>query len=87
MLVLVLVRVLVLVQVLVRVLALVLSAIGIPMPPPPNANAGYIAQIRLVGDEIALAAVTAVLATSLACLWPAWRASRVPVVQALRAGV
>lgn len=68
-------------------LALMLSAIGIPMPPPPNANAGYIAQIRLVGDEIALAAVTAVLATSLACLWPAWRASRVPVVQALRAGV
>jgi putative ABC transport system permease protein len=68
-------------------LALALSAIGIPMPPPPNANAGYIAQIRLVGDEIALAAVTAVLATSLACLWPAWRASRVPVVQALRAGV
>ncbi len=67
-------------------LALLLSAIGIPMPPPPNANAGYVAQIRLVPGEIALAAVTAIAATSLACLWPAWRAGRVPVVDALRAG-
>jgi putative ABC transport system permease protein len=68
-------------------LALMLSAVGIPMPPLPNANVGYVAKIRLVPGEIVLAALTAVAATSLACLWPAWRAGRVPVVIALRAGV
>ena len=68
-------------------LALLLSAIGIPMPPLPNANAGYVAEIMLVPAEIALAAITAAVATTLACLWPGWRAGRVPVVMALRSGV
>lgn len=66
-------------------MALGLSAIGIPMPPPPNANAGYVAQIRLVVPEIVLAGAVAVVATTLASLWPAWRAQRISVVGALRA--
>lgn len=69
------------------VAALVLSAIGIPMPPPPNANTGYVAQIRLMPTEIALAFLTAVAATVIACLLPARRAARIPVVDALRAAI
>ena len=68
-------------------LALLLSAIGIPMPPPPNANVGYVAQIRIVPMELALAFLTAVVATVVACLLPARRASRIPVVEALRAAL
>lgn len=68
-------------------LALVISAIGIPMPPPPNANLGYVARIQIVPMELLLAFLTAVLATVLACLLPARRAARIPVVEALRAAV
>ncbi len=68
------------------VLALVLSAIGIPMPPPPNANVGYTAHILLIPSEIALAVAISVAATGLACVLPALRAARIPVVDALRAG-
>lgn len=69
------------------VLALIASAIGIPMPPPPNANTGYVAQIRIVPTELALAFLTAVAATGIACLLPARRAARIPVVEALRAAI
>ena len=68
------------------VLALVLSAIGLPMPPPPNANVGYTAHILLIPLEIALAVAISVAATGLACVLPALRAARIPVVDALRAG-
>lgn len=68
-------------------LALVISAVGIPMPPPPNANLGYLAQIRVVPLELALAFLTGVLATVVACLLPARRAARMPVVDALRAAI
>lgn len=68
-------------------LALIISAIGIPMPPLPNANTGYLAEIRVVPTELALAFLTAVAATAIACLLPARRAARIPVVEALRAAV
>jgi putative ABC transport system permease protein len=67
--------------------ALVISAIGIPMPPPPNADLGYVAFIRLVPGEIAMAAAIGVAATILAAVLPARRASRLDVVEALRRGV
>ncbi len=67
--------------------ALAVSAIGIPMPPPPGANTGYVAQIRIVPSAIALAFLTAVAATAIACLLPARRAARIPVVDALRAAI
>jgi putative ABC transport system permease protein len=67
-------------------LALMLSAVGIPMPPPPNSNVGYIAQIRLVPSVVFEAAIVGVVATTLAAVWPAWRVSRIPVVDALRSG-
>ena len=67
--------------------AWVISAIGIPMPPPPNANLGYVAHIRLVPLDMAMAGGIGLVATSLAALLPARRASRMPIVDALRQGV
>jgi len=67
--------------------AMLISAVGIPMPPPPNANVGYTAFIRLVPAEILLAALIGFVATCLAAVLPARRASRLNVVDALRQGV
>jgi putative ABC transport system permease protein len=67
--------------------AVAISVIGIPMPPPPNANLGYTAAIRLVPAVIAGAFLTGWIATLLASLLPAWRVSRIPVVDALRQNV
>ncbi len=65
-------------------LARLITWIGIPMPPPPGMAAGYLAGIvvtpRLVLDGVALAAITAMLAG----VHPAWRASRMNIVDALR---
>jgi len=65
-------------------LAAAISSLGIPMPPPPNADAGYVAYIRIVPSIVAEAFAAGFLATSLAAFFPARRASRLPVVEALR---
>jgi putative ABC transport system permease protein len=65
-------------------LALAISSVGIPMPPPPNANVGYSALIRVSPDLVGLACAIGFLAATLAAILPAKRASRVPVVDALR---
>ena len=54
------------------------------MPPPPNADAGYTAFIRVVPAVLLKAFLTGFLATALAAVLPARRASRLPVVDALR---
>lgn len=65
-------------------LAEVISAVGIPMPPPPGMAHGYTGQI-LVGASLALDAVVLALVTTLiASVMPAWRASRMNIVDALR---
>ena len=69
------------------VAALIISATGIPMPPPPNANIGYTAYIRLVPLDVVTAGGIGFAATWLAAVLPARRASRMPVVEALRQGV
>lgn len=66
------------------VLAMLVTAIGIPMPPPPNANIGYVAHIRLNGMVVLSACTIGLMATTLASIIPAWRVSRIPVVDALR---
>jgi putative ABC transport system permease protein len=67
-------------------LAHVVSAIGIPMPPPPGRARGFVGEILvtwpLVLDAVALAIGTTVVAS----LYPAWRASRMTIVDALRHG-
>ncbi len=65
-------------------LATAISAIGIPMPPPPGMARGYSGQIlistRLVIDALVLSLTT----TLIASLMPAWKASRMNIVDALR---
>ena len=65
-------------------LGALISAIGIPMPPPPGMARGYIGQIAispaLAMDGLMLAFVT----TLLASIAPAWKASRMNIVDALR---
>jgi putative ABC transport system permease protein len=64
--------------------AAAVSAVGIPMPPPPNADLGYTARIQIVPQEVALAFLVGMTATVAASVLPAWRATRTPVVDALR---
>ena len=65
-------------------LAHVISAIGIPMPPPPGQSWGYLGQIRIspkmVFDTLALVVFTSLAAS----VFPAWKASRLNIVDALR---
>jgi putative ABC transport system permease protein len=65
-------------------LAIVISAVGIPMPAPPGVARGYVGEVRvtfaLVFDAFALAVVT----TLIASCYPAWKASRMAIVDALR---
>jgi putative ABC transport system permease protein len=68
-------------------LALAISAVGIPMPPPPSSELGYMAQIRILPSELALAFVVGFVATVAAALFPARRVTRIPVVDALRQNV
>jgi putative ABC transport system permease protein len=67
-------------------LAAVISAVGIPMPPPPGQTqsyrAGMIVTTPAVFHAFALAAVSALVAA----LYPAWKASRIGIVDALRHG-
>jgi len=65
-------------------LAEVISNIGIPMPPPPGMARGYTAEI-LVTFDIALGALMlSILTTLIASIYPAWKASRMQIVDALR---
>jgi putative ABC transport system permease protein len=67
--------------------ALSISAIGIPMPPPPNANLGYTALIRIIPSTVLIAGGIGFMATVLASIAPARRASKLSVVDALRHGI
>jgi putative ABC transport system permease protein len=67
-------------------LALGISKIGIPMPPPPGMARGFVGQIivttGLASDALLLASATALFAS----LYPAWKASRMVIAEALRRG-
>lgn len=65
-------------------LAELISAIGIPMPPPPGMERGYTGEIRVTGDLLISAFLIAFSTTLLAGLYPAWKASRQQIVNALR---
>jgi putative ABC transport system permease protein len=61
-----------------------ISYVGIPMPPAPGMTTGFTGQIRvtlgLAAQAFLLAASTALFAS----LYPAWKASRLNIVDALR---
>jgi putative ABC transport system permease protein len=65
-------------------LAALISIIGIPMPPPPGMAHGYVAQIFVTTELARDALLLAFLTTVVASLTPAWKASRMNVVDALR---
>ncbi|MBS0354858.1 MAG: ABC transporter permease [Proteobacteria bacterium] len=67
--------------------ALGISAIGIPMPPPPNANVGYTAFIRIVPMTLVTSGCVGFLGTVLASILPAFKVTRLQVVDALRQNV
>lgn len=65
-------------------LAAIISSIGIPMPPPPGMARGYTGEI-LVTLDMAIESLMLVIATTLiASVYPAWKASRMQIVDALR---
>ena len=62
----------------------VISSIGIPMPPPPGMARGYTGQIMITLPLVIDALVLSTITTLLASLMPAWKASRLNIVDALR---
>jgi putative ABC transport system permease protein len=68
------------------ILATAISAYGIPMPPPPGSTRGFVAEILLVPEVMERAVALSLVTSLLASLYPAWRASRLDVVDALRHG-
>src|SRR5882724_11009501 len=66
------------------VLAKAISAVGIQLPPPPGSTRGFMVQIFVVPAVLAQAFQLSIVAATLASLYPAWRAARLDVVEALR---
>lgn len=65
-------------------LAELVSFIGIPMPPAPGTNTSYTAEILVTWPLVLKSIGVAFGATCLAGVVPAWKASRLPIVDALR---
>jgi len=66
-------------------IAWVVTAVGIPMPPAPGMSHGFTGEILLTPGLVLNAFLIAIAASTLAALYPAWRASRLQIVDALRA--
>lgn len=61
-----------------------ISFVGIPMPPPPGMTSGYLGEIQ-ISPALAIDALSLAVVTTLAAsVFPAWKASRMNVVDALR---
>jgi putative ABC transport system permease protein len=66
------------------ILARVISSVGIPMPPAPGMSHGFVAEI-MIGNHLALTSLLATfVSVVVASLYPAWKASRLNIVDALR---
>ena len=68
-------------------LAYAISAVGIPMPAAPGMDEGFNAEIRVTGELAFNGFLLAVASSILASLYPAWKASRLQIVDALRRAV
>ncbi len=66
------------------ILAQVISSIGIPMPPPPGMARGFLGEILIEPSLAFEALVLALVTTFVASVMPAWKASRMNIVDALR---
>jgi putative ABC transport system permease protein len=65
-------------------LAALISHVGIPMPPPPGMARGYTAQIAVSGVLVSESLLLAVATALAASVYPAWKASRMAIVDSLR---
>jgi len=65
-------------------LAAAISAVGIPMPPMPNTNVGYTAHVAFIPAEAVKSLFIGMMGTVGAGIWPARRAVKIGVVEALR---
>lgn len=65
-------------------LASIISYVGIPMPPPPGMAHGFTGQINITAGLALEALALAIITTVLASIFPAWKASRMVIVDALR---
>lgn len=65
-------------------LAELISVVGIPMPPPPGMEEGYTGEIRISLNVMVTAFLIAFITTAVAGLYPAWKASRLKIINALR---
>lgn len=65
-------------------LATIISNIGIQMPPPPGTTHGYIAEIYVTKHIVLESMLLAISTTLIASIIPAWKASRLQIVDALR---
>ena len=70
--------------VLAVVLAKIISAIGVPMPPPPGRTAAYLGSVLVSSTNLLVAFGVALGTTVVAALYPARKASRLVIVDALR---
>lgn len=61
-----------------------IGALHIEMPPPPGLTRGYVARVLITMPIVLEAFLVAILTTMLASLYPAWRASRMVIVDAIR---
>lgn len=61
-----------------------ISAVGIPMPPPPGMDVGFTGEIDVSLGLSIEGFLLAFLTTLLASVFPAWKASRMNIVDALR---
>lgn len=62
----------------------VIGALQIEMPPPPGLTRGYVARVQISTPIVIEAMLIAVATTTLASLYPSWRASRMVIVDAIR---
>ena len=65
-------------------LAKAISAVGIQLPPPPGSTRGFAVNIFVVPEVLVQAFRLSLVTAALASLYPAWRAARLNVVEALR---
>ena len=70
--------------VLAIVIAKLISAIGAPLPPPPGRTAGYLGAILVSGPILFSGFAVSLVTTVLAGIYPARKASRLVIVDALR---
>jgi putative ABC transport system permease protein len=65
-------------------LAQLISAVGIPMPPLPGSSRAFLAKISVSGSLAFGAWLLVLFTTMLASIYPAWKGSRLNIVDALR---